>query len=356
MALPETTIAELKALKARLEEEGEESEEKTSRLLDAILGIALNPRPAILVGHRFPDDDTWLCFWMAQKFLMPGAEVRYIFVNAGESLSVPEGNGDVYHFDTGGGLFDQHGKGIKKTSSASIFAKELGLLEEHPGLKPLLAMVDAVDNVDPLPPTSLHFVIEGLPRHSGYRQTDGTVNWQMVQKRVFESFDIIYGQETQRIQGRINLEKHVKWPILPNSLKVAVLLGHPELRDAAYEKGAAVVIWTTPQKKFYTGIQVSRKYPDLRLTAVAESLRIAEAGKRRIDVFGKNLSYIGRGEPAPQWFLHDSLKLVLNGSRSWQLEDDEYTLLEPEWIVKFVIAALSKITRVTVDQWQEAGK
>ena len=338
----------LKGLREKLKKE---EKTRTLNLVDLLLQIVLK-KPVTLVGHRFPDDDVWLCFWLAQKFLVPGAEIRYLFVNAGETLPESKENGEVHHFDTGGGKRDQHGRGRKK-SSARRLAEELGLLENHLGLLPLLKMVDAVDNASPLPPTSIHFIVEGLPRHPHYRKPDGT-NWNGVRERVFELFDIVYGQETQRIQSRNNLEKHCEWTTLPNGLKIAVLLGHPELRDAAFEQGAMVVVWTQWQGKnhFYTGIPRNRQLPRLCLDGVAAALRATETFERGIDATNKDLHYIGRGVVEPCWYLDESLALILNGSRTWKPEENEYTRLAPRRIVGIVTSVLSKIPKDMVSQWR----
>jgi hypothetical protein len=139
-------------------------------LVDRILEIAFNetaPEIKTLVGHRFPDDDVWLCCWMAKRFIPKAAEAQIVFVNAGEALPGSEGDPSVLHFDTGGGDYDQHGRGFERSCSAALLAEKMEILDKHPGLKPLIEMVTAVDNVEPLPPTSVHYAIEGYPREFG---------------------------------------------------------------------------------------------------------------------------------------------------------------------------------------------
>jgi hypothetical protein len=325
---------------------------KVGKLVDLIVELALDqtvPEIKTFVGHRFPDDDVWLCFWIAKFFIPKAANAEIVFVNAGESLPGSEGDSSVLHFDTGGGEYDQHTKGLQHKSSAAILAAKLELLE-NPGLKPLIEMVNAVDSISPLPPTSIHYAIEGYPRMF---QSNGAIDWQKVQTRVFELFDNIYNQETARAQRCENLKQHVEWTILGNGLKIASVLWHPEYREAAFEAGAAVVVWTQSKgkKRFYVGIQRNREYPQLRLDSTIETIRSEEAKVRQIDIRGKNLRYLGRKGPVPGWFLHTSLGLILCGSRSYKLEEDEYTKLSPRQIVGMVHRTISKIPQSVLSRW-----
>lgn len=329
------------------------STQRTEDLVELMLRIIQDkaaPEIKTLVGHRFPDDDVWLCCWMAKKFVPKTANAKIVFVNAGESLPGSEGDPSVLHFDTGGGNYDQHGKRLKRTCSAVLLAKELDL-DQDPSLKALLEMATAVDNVEPLPVTNIHYAIEGYPRT--LKPLNGRVDWDTVQARVFELFDMIHGHELRRHLNRQNLSQYVKWATLSNGLRVALVLWHPEFRDAAYETGATVVIWTSRKgtSRFYTGIQVSRTYPNLYLDNVAFKLRYAEAQKLQIDVRGKNLVYLDREELDLHWFMHDSRKLILNGSRTWELKEDEYTKLSLPEIVGCTFQGLSMISRETVSRW-----
>ncbi|MFA4998590.1 MAG: hypothetical protein WC514_01070, partial [Candidatus Paceibacterota bacterium] len=163
------------------------------------------------------------------------------------------------------------------------------------------------------------------------------------QGRIFELFDIVYGQEKQRVESREKLGRLVEWIKLPNGIKIAVLFGHPALREAAFEAGAAVVVWTQDKggDKFYTGIQKHRDV-DIHLNGVAASIRWAESKERGIDASSWNLQYVGLSEKLP-WFLHDSEALIVNGSRGYPLKENEYTKLKPRQIVAIVRNTLSKL-------------
>jgi hypothetical protein len=249
----------------------------------------------------------------------------------------------VLHFDTGGGEFDQHGKRLQRSCSAVLLAEAFDLLED-PGLQPLLEMATKVDNVEPLDPTSIHYVIEGYPSRF---QKDGNVDWDIIQSRVFESFDILYSRYAKIAQSREDLKRYVRWATLQNGLKVATLLWHPECREAAFEQGAAVVVWTVSRGKnrFYVGVQKSRNYPELHLTRTVDAIRREEAEARGLSVENQNLGYFGLNEDiVPGWFFHDSANLILCGSRSHKLESEEYTRLTPNKIVEIVQRTMASMS------------
>lgn len=344
-------LKELKKHRKLFSSEKSERKEALDILIQTLLD-QLCPETRKLVVHRFPDDDCWLSLWIAKRFIPKTANAELLFVNAGESLPNSEEDPTVLHFDTGGGEYDQHGKG-GKSASAVLLAEKLGLSED-PGLKSLLEMVVAVDNIQtqPLPPTSIHFAIEGYPRQPDFRNADGTINWQKVEERIFELFDIVYNQETARARSRENLKRWAEWTTLSNGLRVCSLLGHPECREAAFEAGAQVVFWTQPRgKQFYTGIQSNRRYP-VFLDNLVAALRRQEAKIRgRRQDSEKDLRAIGRGFLGV-WYLHDSKHLILNGSRSWKLDKEEFTKMTPHQILEIGYNVLSTIPQEIVSRWK----
>ena len=318
----------------------ERNTKRTVDLVDLIVRLALEeaePEVKTLVTHKWPDDDAWLCLWLAKKFVPKMAEASLAFVNAGETLPSSENDPTVVHFDTGRGKHDQHGKRMERTCSAALVAKELGIID-NPGLESLLEMATAVDNIEQRGFTDLHFLILGYPREF---KNDNGPDWEKVQERIFENFDIVYGQASQRSLNRANLEILAERTVLKNGLKVTSVLWHPELRDAAFEEGAAVVIWTTRKGKdmFYTGIQVNRDYP-IFLGKVAADLNLVEGNARK--------AVVQKGDV---WYLHDSQKLILNGSRTHDLTKEEFTQLLPRQIIGMVHRALEVLPREKVSQW-----
>lgn len=309
-------------------------------LTDSDLDLETVPKIRVLIGHRFPNDDFWLSCWIAKKFIPSAAKVEIVLVKSSTGRKGLDEDPSVFRVDTGMGEFDQNGKILQRTCSAQILADKLGV-DKDPGLIGLLKMVAAGDYADKLPPTSLHFAIEGFPRI--FYTATNTTDWQMVQERVFELFDIAYWQETSRAQAQANQKKNVYWHSLPNGLHVCTLFGKPQLRLKAFEAGAAVVIWTHlhGKGKFYVGIQTNRDYPDVKLTEVVVQLRRVEALKRGVETDGQDLSYIGRKEPVANWFLSKNCNLILSGGDTWELTKDEYTKLTSRQIESMVCRVLS---------------
>lgn len=309
-------------------------------LLDRIVRIAFEetaPEIHALVVHRFPDDDAWLSTWIARKFIPRAANAQLVFVRSGEKLPGTEDDPHVLHFDTGGGEYDQHNRSLEKTCSAVLLANRLGV-QNDPGLTELLKMATDVDNVRKLPPTSIHYAIEGYAR---LFQKENEVAWEKVQERVFELFNIVYGQEAQRARGKNDLEKFGRWTQHPNGAKVCFLPYHPNTREAAFAAGATVVIWTEACKapfrgRVQIGIQRSRDHEYLKLRSVAWSLRKAEALQRTLQLGEQELGAVGE-DSNTHWFLHDSLGFVCNGSRTHPLErEEEFSLLSLNQVLNLV--------------------
>ena len=316
------------------------AQDRTDELVDRIVALILDeltPQIRMLVGHKWPDTDVWMCLWMAKKFVSKASAAEITFVNAGETLPESENDPSVLHFDTGGGQYDQHGKNLKRTSSATLLAERLEI-QGDPGLKALLSLTIAVDNVEEISPTNLHYVIEGLPRI--HRGADNQPDWNAVQKTVFDMFDIVYGQEIGRQRSRDDLKKFAGFYTLPNGLRFTKLLWQARLREAAFEQGADVVLWTDRKNGgFYVGVQVNRR-SRVTLSGVAASLRKAEAAARGTVPQG-DLTFVGQEET--NWFLHDSRKLILCGSRTHELTKDEFTKLTVQQICQKVGETLETV-------------
>ncbi len=319
--------------------------DRTEELVDRVIEAFINqnaPEIRTLVGHIWPDTDAWLCLWIAKKFVPKTAKAEIVFVRSGESLPGSDDDPSVLHFDTGGGEYDQHGKSSRRTSSAMLLAQHLEL-QDDPGLGALLELTVMVDNVEQIAPTNLHYIIEGLPRI--HRGADNQIDWVAAQRAVFDMFDIVYGQETGRQESRDRLEEFAGFHTLPNGLRYTELLWCPNLREAAFERGADVVLWTQHKKSgFWVGVQVNRRSGVL-LSSVVASLRKAEVAKRGIAAEG-DLARVG--QEGTNWFLHDSRRLVLCGSRTHELTDEEFTRLTFQQVCQAVGQALEKIPRDVV--------
>ncbi|MDO8655105.1 MAG: hypothetical protein Q7R48_01610 [bacterium] len=317
--------------------------DRTEELVDRVIEALFDqkaPDIRTLVVHRWPDTDAWLCLWMAKRFIRKTAAAEIVFVNSGEALPGSENDPSVLHFDTGGGPYDQHGKSAGRTSSAMLLAQRQEI-QNDPGLMTLLELTVMVDNVEPIAPTNLHYIIEGLPRI--HRGADNQIDWIMAQKTVFDMFDIVYGQETGRQRSRDDLTKFGEFHTIPNGLRLAILLGQPRLREAAFERGCDVVVWTEPKKghSFYAGVQTNRQSPWVKLTDVAANLRKAEAQIRGISLEAPDS--VGQGE-GTEWFLHDSHRFVSCGTRTHELTEEQRTKLTAQQICQIVGKTLEQMT------------
>ena len=323
-------------------------EETIDRLLEILLNEG-QQKIETLVTHKYPDDDALLCLWIAKNFIPNTREAKIIFVNAGTIIPGTEDDPSVLYFDTGFGQYDNHAKGLKRSCSAKLLVEKLNLPKDN-GLKPLIDLAVSADNIDPMPIRDIHYIIAGYPqkfRASG----NGEIDWEKVQERVFELFDIVYGQEKGRNESRIRFQKIGRTTKLPNGIKVASILNNPSCRETAFEEGAAVVIWTQHKGKgFYTGIAVNRKYPIL-LDNVVANLRFQENKIRSIDGSEENLRCAGKRNEDDPWFLYDNKKLILNGSRSFTPNEEQFTKLVPDTIIGAVHRSLSAIPRDVVSGW-----
>ena len=102
------------------------------------------------------------------------------------------------------------------------------------------------------------------------------------------------------------------------------------------------------------GVQRSRHLTGLlSLRGVAVNLRAVEAQLRSIEVRREDLGYTGREGLTSVWFLHQSMGLILNGSRTWKLTEEEYTNIKPSNLALPVCRALSAIPQDQVAKWRK---
>lgn len=307
-------------------------------------------RPWKLVTHERPDTDAYLCLWAAARFVVKTDNFVVAFVRAGEQLTPEDMEGHrVLHMDTGLGELDQHGKRLGRTSSFELFCKAHGLMEDD-ALEPLIELSRATDNVEEINRTSVHYVFKGLAHHYTDRQTKET-DWDGVVTAAFGILDIFYGQAQSRLISVEDFKRLGRMEALDNGLKVAQIFHQPRLREAAFQAGADVVVWTVDLKrgdfkgKFYVGIQTNRNSP-VTLKSVMSGLRIAEAARRGLkpeQTQGHDFGAVGKKDLFGSWYLHDSEKLIVCGSNAHPLEYlTEFTRLNPGEILKIVCDRLAK--------------
>ncbi|MCX6820198.1 MAG: hypothetical protein NT019_02895 [Candidatus Adlerbacteria bacterium] len=304
--------------------------------------------PWKLVTHLHPDTDAMVCIWAATRFLVgTNEEVSYHFVRSGETLLPDEMAGfRVLHMDTGLGELDQHALDYTRTSSFELMCKKYGWLEDE-ALRPILEMTIATDNVEVVDPTSVHYVLKGLHYHFYDKETKES-DWGEVCGNAFLILDLLYGQWKQKVKARKDLTVHAGFNELKGGVRFTTILTRPQLRDAAYENGADVVMWThvldwkKRDKDFMVGIQVNRM-STVTLECVMADIREAEAKKRNVSVEGKNLQAHGKDSAFGGWYLHGSKKLIVCGSRSNPLAEGEQTMLAPGEIVNIIRNRLVRV-------------
>jgi hypothetical protein len=300
--------------------------------------------PWKLVTHKYPDTDAWACLWAAAKFLVPQeCERQLVFARAGEMLTPENSVGfTVLYMDTGGGDCDQHGKLLARGSSFQLLAEKYDFASD-PGILPILELTLATDNVEFVSPTSIHYFFKGLPFHFKDPKSN-EVDWEAISDRVFEVLDIIYGQALLRAESAEKFSREGRNYRLSNRLRVSSVWWNPGLREAAFDQNSDVVMWTEGRgkKRFDVGIQVSRRSAVV-LTKVVGAIRLAEGAKRGLAFDPAGAESFGTISTVPGWFLHDSGKLILCGSRSHRLERYEHTQLSPHEILGILRTELAKL-------------
>ncbi|MDB5195596.1 MAG: hypothetical protein JWO84_780 [Parcubacteria group bacterium] len=308
--------------------------------------IQTNDLPWKLVVHQRPDTDALACLWGARRFVVPAGTEPYIcFVEAGSTLPPEDCEGfNVLYMDVGGGPCDQHGKGLARASSFQLLAREYGFAND-PGIRHILELTVASDNVERLNPLNMHYYFKGLP-HLLRDPATQEIDWAGVVDRAFEVLDVFYGMHLSQANSRKEWLDKGRAKRLGNGVQIGSIWWNPGLREAAFEEGMDVVMWTNSRskKRMEVGIQVGRNSP-VTLEQVAFMLRKAEAAKRGIELSDEQAAAIGECMEVPTWFLHDSKRLILSGSRSKRLLPEECTLLEAIEIRDILVATLEKLPR-----------
>lgn len=302
-----------------------------------------NDLPWKLVVHQRPDTDALACLWAADRFVVPNANVRQVcFIEAGCTLPAEDVEGfNVLYMDVGGGDCDQHGKRLVRASSFELLARKYGFIED-PGIRHILELTVASDNVERLDRLNMHYYFKGLP-HLLRDPTTQQVDWGGVVDRAYEVFNVFYGMHAAQATSHAQWREKGRRQRLRTGINVGCIWWNPGLREAAFDDGSDVVMWTSARGKnrFEVGIQVGRR-SRVTLIQVAAALRKAEAAKRNVELTGEEAAVIGACLQVPTWFLHDSTKLILAGSRSKRLLPEEYTTLTPSEIRDILVATLSR--------------
>jgi hypothetical protein len=135
-----------------------------------------------------------------------------------------------------------------------------------------------------------------------------------------------------------------------NNLLFVPLLGTGQLKEAARDDGADVVMVTRPLRgenanMFTVMIQVGRNV-ELNLDHVMSALRGAEARRRGIPTeqwATKDLWATGENKLFGGWYYHDSRRLIVCGTPKHELIEGEFTRLNPREVIEIVKTVLGQI-------------
>lgn len=301
--------------------------------------IDFNPDlPFLAVTHEMPDTDAIVCLWFINTFIATpaGRDMKRRFVRSGERLPTMEGTGyNVIHVDTGFGRFDQHGLQMKRGSSFQLLAEQYGCSED-PGIKELVELTRATDNVEKVDPCSIHYAFKAL--RGTVKTESGFPDWDGILGIAFVVLSSLHSHHCMVAQGDENFKEKGKLEELRGGIKLCVNLFQNIHQEAAFRAGANVVLWCKKNRgNMIVGVQTD----GLRLGNVCAALRFAEAQARNMSLSVVDLSQFGTLERQPTWFAHRSNKLILAGSLTHKPKEDEYTKLSPSLIAFIVRVALS---------------
>ena len=309
-------------------------------------------KPVLVVTHEHPDTDAWLCVWLLMEHYAERPDIQLSFVRAGERLPDNDEHGkthEVIHVDTGGGKYDQHGKGMGRfASSFQLVAEDLDKLED-PAVQKLLPLSKAADAATgDIDPTSIHYFFTALPfscscKQGGNKNKYGHTDWGVVLDHVLFALETMANKWRHDAKAAEKFKRLARIEELTNGVRFCPLNNQPGLRKHAYTQGANVTAWTAPQKGgFYPAVQVGDK-SKLDLSPVVAALRAEEARVRHIDTTGLDLSSVGKLSEIPGWFLHDTRRLVGCGTRTHPLSLEEMT--------KIKASRFFEIVRIELEQF-----
>lgn len=296
------------------------------------------PKKWLLATHYSWDTDAIFCLVFSRMFLTKETdEVKITMLRSGEGVSEEDAAGfdEVLVMDTGLGELDQHGKDLERGSSFQLLCKKYGW-DKDEAMAPFIELSLASDNVEVIDHLSLHYLLKGL-RFAYRDKVTKEVDWNAVFEHSYFDIKIHYDMIKSWVKSRNEFAKSGKVEELANGVKISILERRARLREAAYEAGADVVLWTENKGngKFYVGIQVNRK-SDVTLEGVMEGIRVAEAQKRGVSCSGHQLDAPGENPVFGGWYLHGNGKVILCGSLTHELFDGEHTLLPVDQIVKIM--------------------
>lgn len=277
-----------------------------------------------IVTHEWPHFDEIVAIWLLRKFgeeKFPGiGTAKIVFWNQGGDT--PDGRtAEEYEVDgvlligVGGGRFDEHpamnGERKHGECAATLIAKALGVTDD-PSLELLLKYV--VDNDTKSAGHPLDIAHLATLLYQRYPK-----NPEKVTEWVMEGIETKYQEQvsfwtlTKEEYERSAEVEEVQSPRGQTITMVTVVSDSQQIAKFARFRGAAVVI----QKQPSGNVQIfTNQKLGLTLYDVAQMLRLAEQEAKGNVVTSdwKTLASEGKVEGAEEWFFHEKLQALLNGS------------------------------------------
>ncbi len=252
----------------------------------------------IIVTHKWPDFDAVAAVWLVKRYL-PGfktAEIKFVSAGCTFENKPPDSDPNVVHVDTGKGRFDHHQNQGETSAAEKVFQhlKKNNLLPKR-DIKPLERIVKLVNFFDNFKEVTLENptddiydllipqIIEGLNLY--LQNSQEVVN---ISLNFMEALLLV-------MKNKIKAEEEVKKGLVFKTCwgkAFAIVSGNEETVRYALKSGYAVVVRKDPNKGFLR-IKAS-PLSTVNLTDVYKILK--------------------EKDPSATWFLHESKKMLLNGS------------------------------------------
>lgn len=273
-----------------------------------------------IVVHNRPHLDEIAAIWLLKKFgqeIFPGiGDAEIAFLNTGRES--PDGRSaaeyeeeGVLFVGVGGGRFDDHPKNGE--CATTLVAKALGV-NDDPALAKILKYVTNNDLKGSSQPLDVADVVQ-----SYYQEFPDNplfiIEWAMTGFEVEYTKQLRFFTATREEFERAARIEEVDGP--RGKLKLAVVESDSEQigKFARSEYGGQVAIIIQRNSSGNVQIFTNRKY-GLMLYDVVQMIRLAEAEKRGSAVTSdwKVLASEGKIEGAEEWYFHEPVQALLNGS------------------------------------------
>lgn len=252
----------------------------------------------IIVTHIWPDFDAITSVWLVKKYL-PGFKTAEIkFVPAGSTLNnrPPDENPNIIHVDTGKGKFDHH-QYEEQTSAAEkifIFLKKHKYIPKK-DILPLEKIIKLVTFVDNFQEVNLPNPTDDIYELLLSQLLEGLNLYLQNNNDVMNIGLILINSLFQIMKNKVKAEKEVKKGLIFQTKwgkALAVYSNNEETVKYALKSGFVLVVRKDPNKGF---------------------LRIKASPNSKVDLT-ETYEKVKSLDPKATWFLHESKKMLLNGS------------------------------------------